>query len=763
MNYTLPEIADIIDGKLIQPPGLVHSEIKTVITDSRTFSGGENAIFFSIQGPRNNGHNYIKELIAKNIRAFVISEEGATEPGAAFILVANTQKALQKLATFHRKKFWDPVITITGSNGKTIVKEWLYELLSGEFKITRSPRSFNSQIGVPLSVLLMDNVYNLAIIEAGISQPGEMQNLVDIIRPDIGLLTNIGDAHQENFVSHEQKTKEKLQLFKSAKQLVYCADDPLVKKLAGEFCTAHSIRKVSWSLQGNEGFIQFRAQIGNNKTAITATTKTGNDNFEIPFTNHSAIENACHCFAASVILKPDKFEFLHRFSLLEPIAMRLEIKKGINNSLLINDYYNSDFTSLTMALTVLHQQAKKGFPKKMVILSDIQQTGIPPDELYKRVNHLLLEWNIDEITGIGPEICANAKQFSIPGKFYTALSDFEKDFNREKFRDSAILIKGARKFTFEKLSALLQRKANQTVLEINLNALVNNLNIFKSRLNSGTKIMVMVKAFSYGSGDTEIAKLLQFQHVDYLAVAVADEGVELRNAGIQTPIIVMNPELHSFQHLIDYRLEPNIYSVELLQDFIKSTSQNALQNFPIHLKLDTGMNRLGLKTEKELEKVISILQSEKSLKIKSVFSHLAASDEKAFDEFTNAQFSRFESAFKKIASQFNYKIDRHILNSAGIERFPEKQFEMVRLGIGLYGVSVTGLPLENISTLKSTISQVKTVRPDETIGYGRKGEVNKLSKIAVVPLGYADGLDRKLSDSNGSAIVKGKKASIIGN
>ena len=762
-NFALSEIAKIVEGKLIVPEDFPDLTINSIVTDSRTFFKNDNALFFALKGPRNNGHNYIPELIKKGVSAFIISEKKQIHSNAAFILTGNTTVALQKMAAFHRSKFNYPVVAITGSNGKTIVKEWLFELLSHSFKIVRSPKSYNSQIGVPLSVLLMNESYNLAVFEAGISQPGEMHHLNKIIKPDIGILTNIGDAHQENFPSYQQKTEEKLKLFKTAKQLIFRTDDIELKKAADSFCAANSVKKVRWSLNGNQAGIQFRAKKENGKTTIYAKKNNDQYKFTIPFTDESAIENACHCFTAVSILHKNPNQVLPQFQKLAPVAMRLEIKKGINNCLLVNDYYNSDLTSLSIALSVLHQQAKKGYRKKHVILSDIQQTGTQKKQLYQQINNLLNEWQIDELTGIGPEISANEQLFSIPKEFHQNLQDFEKNLNQKKVEDAAILIKGAREFQLERLSAKLQQKAHQTVLEINMNALVNNLNVFKGLLNPETKIMVMVKAFSYGSGDTEIAKLLQFQQVDYLAVAVADEGVELRNAGIQTPIIVMNPELHSFQLLFDYLLEPNIYSIELLEEFLKTTKQNAMQNFPVHLKIDTGMNRLGLKSETEIRKAIKIISGNASLQIKSVFSHLAAADDVAFDSFTTSQIETFERFAKLITISFPYQIDRHILNSAGIERFPEKQFEMVRLGIGLYGVSVTGLPVENISTLKSTVSQVKKVEPGETVGYGRNAKIGKISKVAVVPVGYADGLDRKLGNGNGKAVVKGQSVPIIGN
>ncbi|SHJ25428.1 UDP-N-acetylmuramoyl-tripeptide--D-alanyl-D-alanine ligase [Tangfeifania diversioriginum] len=762
ITNSILEISQIIEGKLFAPPDFSDWRIEKIVTDSRTYFGGKNALFFALVGPRNNGHHFIPELIKKGVTAFIVSEKKFITGDAAFILVKNTTSALQKLAAFHRARFQYPVVGITGSNGKTIVKEWLHEILSGQLKIIRSPKSYNSQTGVPLSVLLMDNNYNLAIFEAGISQPGEMAKLQPIIKPEVGILTNIGDAHQENFKSKKQKLLEKLQLFKSAKQLVFNIDNELVGKEAQHFCSENSIKPVSWSLKNNNALLKFKHQAVGGKSNLSVVYNDEKFEFTVPFADESSIENACHCFVATLLLAKNARETLNVYTRLAPLAMRLEIKKGVNNCLLINDYYNSDLTSFSIALSVLHQQSKKGHLNKLVILSDIQQTGIPPKKLYRQINQLLAQWQINEIVGIGPEITAHSNEFTLPKSFYPATENFIKHRYKNQFSNAVILIKGARSFTFEKIAALLQQKAHQTVLEIDLNALVNNLNVFRSLLRPETKIMVMVKAFSYGTGDVEIAQLLQYQNVDSLAVAVADEGVELRNAGIQTPIIVMNPEQHSFQNIIDYRLEPNIYGEEVLLNFKKAVSENALNNYPVHLKIDTGMNRLGFKTRQEIKTIVSEISSGSQLRIKSVFSHLAASDNPDFDTFTQEQFNCFDILSEKITRAFPYKIDRHILNSAGIERFPEKQYEMVRLGIGLYGISATGLPLQNISTFKSSVSQVKKVSPGETIGYGRKGKIDRESEIAIVPVGYADGLDRKLSNGTGQARVNGQRVPITG-
>ncbi|WP_167613066.1 bifunctional UDP-N-acetylmuramoyl-tripeptide:D-alanyl-D-alanine ligase/alanine racemase [Maribellus sediminis] len=762
LNIPFQDIAKALDGEIYAEKELTSVNITGAITDSRAYHIEENPLFFALKGPVHNGHHFIDDLISKGVRYFVISDKKFIRDNAAFILVDDTTKALQHLASYVRQQFVYPVIGITGSNGKTIVKEWLYDLLSKENRIIRSPKSYNSQVGVPLSVLLMDESYNLGIFEAGISQPGEIQRLASIIQPEIGILTNIGDAHQEFFASLEQKLDEKLLLFRDAKKMVCRIDNPLVARKAKEFCLQNKIEPVFWSTESEESTISFSVEKNAAYCKITAHYSGKHSVFQIPFTDDSAIENSCHCFASILALGKDPDSLSTHFANLQHVAMRLEIKQGTNQNILINDYYNSDLNSLTIALSVLKQQASE-IHKKVLILSDIQQTGWSLPQLYSKVNQLLQESGIDRLIGIGPDISTNREQFLVHAEFYTDVQDFENRFDQHAFRDSAILIKGARKFRFERISGMLQQKAHQTVLEINLNALVNNLNVFRGLLKPETKIMVMVKAFSYGSGDVEIARLLQFQKVDYLAVAVADEGVQLRNAGINLPIIVMNPERDSFQNMLNYRLEPNLYSIELVSEFAAGISDAGIRDFPVHLKIDTGMNRLGLKSEEEIKTCVKLLQNTDKLKLQSVFSHLAGSDEEALDEFTREQFNKFEQTTQFIAKMLPYSFDRHILNSGGIERFPEKQFEMVRLGIGLYGVSQTGLPLENIGTLKSTVSQVKEISSTETVGYNRKGKVDKKSKIAIVPIGYADGIDRKLGNRNGNAFIKGEKVPIIGN
>ena len=762
-NFTLQEITDLTGGTLIVPDGFSDREYELIIIDSRVLIQKNNTLFFALKGVRNNGHNFINGLIKKGVDAFVVSDTDIISKDAAYILVKDTTAALQKVASANRLKYTYPVIGITGSNGKTIVKEWLNDLLSIGFKIVRSPKSYNSQTGVPLSAILMDENFNLAILEAGISKLGEMNKIAGIIAPTIGILTNIGDAHQENFHSKEEKLQEKLLLFNSAEKLVYKVDEPEYNYSIKNFCTQNNVEEISWSLKGNPATINFKLQIINGKTFIEATINEKIFRLELNLTDTSSIENACHCFAAIYALtgKPDKY--LEKFSGLEPIAMRLEIKKGINNCILINDYYNSDLASLNIALSVLYQQAQRSSQKKQVILSDIQQTGLSTHNLYDQVNKLLNLWKIDELTGIGPEISKHQNLFTSGGNFYPSTEVYLDDISLYQPKDSIVLIKGAREYTFEKISAMLQEKTHQTRLEINLNALVDNLNIYKSLLKPETSIMVMVKAFSYGSGDIEIARVLQHEQVDYLAVAVADEGIELRRAGIQIPIIVMNPEEQSFNNIIEYQLEPNIYNFELLKQFEKAVIQSAKSNFPIHIKLDTGMNRLGFKTTKEVDDLISFLKGNTNFTVRSVFSHLAASDDPSLDSFTRAQIKQYNEWSLKITSAFDYKILRHLLNSAGIERFPEWQMDMVRLGIGLYGVSATGLSLQKISTFKSIVSQVKKAYPGETAGYSRKERIDKETDIAIVPVGYADGMDRKLGNRNGVASINNSIVPIIGN
>jgi Alr-MurF fusion protein len=763
--YSVTEIASIVGGILHTTKDLSEYRVSGIATDSRALFSAENSLFVALKGSRNDGHSFVPELAEKGVKVFLVSEfeDFLFLKDVALIEVPDTLQALQCFARYHRMRFNIPVVGITGSNGKTVIKEWLYDLLSDQYSIVRSPKSYNSQIGVPLSVLLTNPDNSLAIFEAGISRPGEMNNLEKIIRPSIGILTNIGDAHQENFETLQQKIQEKLLLFRHSGQLIYCADQQEISIHAEEFCRSNHIKPVGWSFAGETGTIHFEAVPIENGTSLVVDFNDRTCSFEIPFSDHSSIENACHCMAVILTLGLDPELFRAGFFQLEPLSMRLELKRGMNECLLLNDYYNSDINSLEIALTVLTHHARSKNMKKRIILSDIRQSGLKQEELYCRVNSMMVNAGIDYITGIGPHITQAARCFTIPKEFYLSTGEFLATYKNRPLTNEAILIKGARDFRFEEISSYLQLKQHQTVLEINMNALVENLNCIKSLLLPGTKVMVMVKAFSYGSGDTEIARILQLQHVDYLAVAVTDEGKELRNAGIKIPIIVMNPESHSFQQMVDYQLEPNLFSLSLAEGFARTVDLNGINQYPVHVKIDTGMNRLGIKGEGEIERMIDFFHVHPYMKLKSLFSHLAASDDPAMDGFTLGQIIRFDEISSRIIQALDYPVIRHILNSAGIERFPQYQFEMVRLGIGLYGISSTGLPLKHISRLISSISQIKEVQPDETIGYNRSGKVEQLSRIAVIPVGYADGLDRRLGNLTGNVAIRGKKVPIVGN
>jgi Alr-MurF fusion protein len=761
MNYSLGKIAEITGGI---PSGTTDTIISQLITDSRTPAVSEASLFFALIGTQHDGHRFVTELYQKGVRSFVVSKmhaEYKALAGAGFVLVNDTLPALQALAQHHRELFTCPVIAITGSNGKTIVKEWLNHCLDEKFIITRSPKSYNSQLGVPLSLLLMEECTSLCIIEAGISNAGEMRKLQKMIRPDMGIFTNIGEAHQENFKSIEEKIHEKLRLFYSCQTLIYCADHKPIKSCIEQTPELAGVKLFSWSVTGKADVQIAGISRQNNSTVFRALHNGSAYDIEIPFTDNASVENAMHCLALLLLLGTDAALIASKMRDLPPVAMRLEQKNAINGCTLINDSYNSDINSLSIALDVLNRQVQH--TKKTLILSDILQSGKRDYELYSFVSSLAKEKGINRMIGIGNLISENAGLFNIPGVFYKTTGAYIEKFNADDFDNEAILLKGSRKFEFEKIAALLELKKHTTRIEINLAALVHNLNYFRSLLHKETKTMVMVKALSYGSGRFEIANILQYQRVDYLGVAIADEGVNLRQAGITLPVMVMNPEPESFDLMIQYRLEPEIYSLQLLEGFQKAVIRNQEIDYPVHIKLDTGMHRLGF-LQNEIRQLCEILPNLRNIKIASVFSHLAGSDEEQLDEFTEEQISLFKIRADTIIQTLGYPVMRHILNTSGIERFPSAQFEMVRLGIGLYGISSHNSGrLVNVSTLKSTILQIKKVMPGESVGYGRKGKPVTPSQIAIVPVGYADGLNRKLSNGKGYFLVNGKKAPVIGN
>jgi Alr-MurF fusion protein len=759
-NYSITEVAIAINGNITGNSLITVSEL---LIDSRAASVTPAVLFFAIKGIQHNGHRYIADLYNRGVRAFVISEPVKSEnyEDAAFIKVTDTLAALQQLTRYHRSKFTGDVIAVTGSNGKTIVKEWLFHCLSDIYPVVRSPKSYNSQVGVPLSLWLLDNHAKIALIEAGISQPGEMEKLQSIIRPDMGVFTNIGEAHQENFKTLEEKIREKLKLFYGVKILIYSADHLQIHKEVCDTPEMARVKKFTWSTKGKGDLNVTSILKESSSTHITIQYQASVTDFIIPFADDASIENALHCMTVLTYLEVDKSSIVSRMNDLPPVAMRLEQKSGINNCTLINDSYNSDLNSLAIALDVLSRQIQH--KNHTLILSDILQSGKEDRELYNTVATMVKEKGVTRIIGIGKILSAYASQFNIPGNFYASTEDFIAQVHPDLFKDEAILIKGSRAFEFEKIATVLEQRKHTTRIEINLQALTHNLNYYRSLLKPGTKTMVMVKALSYGSGRHEIAGILEFQRVDYLGVAIADEGVSLRKAGIRLPIMVMNPEPESFDIMIQYRLEPEIYCFAMLDRFSKAISRNQEMDYPVHIKLDTGMHRLGFQNH-ETGKLCQAILDHKNLHISSVFSHLAGSDEQALDPFTREQINQFKSGSDDIMQTIGYPVIRHILNSSGIERFPEAQFEMVRLGIGLYGVSVVNQhKLRNISTLKSTILQIKTLEPLDTVGYNRKGTLDRVSKVAVIPVGYADGLNRKLGNRKGSFLVNGKPAPIIGN
>lgn len=759
-SYKMGMISQIVNGRVEGNPSY---EIQAISIDSRSLYLPEETLFFALVGDRHDAHQYIPDLYQKGVRAFVVNQEYQVAEefdDANFVIVEDTLAALQLLNTAHRQKFDFPILGITGSNGKTIVKEWLNQVLQNSYRIVRSPKSYNSQVGVPLSVWNLNESANLGIFEAGISQPGEMSKLAEIIQPTIGVFTHLGEAHRENFTDKQQLLSEKIKLFTSCQKVVYCSDDPLV---VSSFVVGLEPNQehYTWSRNKHAFFMILDESIEGDYTRISYKTKRSTNEFSIPFTDSASVDNAITTYLTALVLGANENDLKQEMLKLEPVAMRLEIKEGFGNCTLINDYYNSDLGSLEIAVDLMSRQQPD--KKKCIILSDIYQSGYTDKRLYKAVAKLIAKKKVDRIIGIGERISLQAEQFDHNAVFYPNTNLFLSQLNRNKFRDEVVLIKGARDFHFERISNALQYKAHRTVLEVDLNAMVHNLNYFRSLLKPQTKLTVMVKAFSYGSGSVEIANLLQYHRVDYLAVAIADEGVELRDAGINIPIIVMNPEPHSFETMIEYNLEPEIYNQNILLEFQGALRRNGVKNYPIHIKLDTGMHRMGF-MEADLNELIHTIQDNDHFYIRSVFSHLAGADEEQHDAYTNKQIELFKKWSDKLCGIFSYAIDRHVLNSAGIERFPDAQLEMVRLGIGLYGVSVQHQEkLMNVSTLKTTISQIKQVVKENTIGYGRKGVLQKDTKIGIIPIGYADGFSRKLSNGVGKVLVNGKLCSVVGN
>lgn len=734
--------------------------IDHISIDSRSLQNGSETLFFALRGVNNDAHLFISDLIENGVQNFVVQHiPEELKEKANFFVVANTLEALQKFAAYYRNLFHFPVIGLTGSNGKTIVKEWLNFLLSPDYNIIRSPKSYNSQVGVPLSVIAINEKHNLGIFEAGISTVNEMSKLEEIIKPNIGVLTSIGSAHDEGFENPEQKIKEKLVLFKNASVIIYQKN----QKVDGCLNEFKNTKLFSWSFtdQTADVFIE-KKENKNEHTFIQYHYKNEVFSLEVPFNDLASVENSISCLLVLLHFEYDKETIQNRIKMLYPVQMRLEVKNGINNCTIIDDSYSSDFQSLKIALDFLESQKIKG-ASKTVILSDIFQSGFTNEELYSKVAQLISDNKINRIIGIGSTIASFSDKFKNSTMFNNT-AEFIAEIENLNFHNETILIKGARSFKFEEIVSFLEEKTHETVLEINLDAISQNYNYFKSKLNANVKMMAMVKAFGYGNGGLEIAKLLEHHKVDYLGVAFADEGILLKNGGIKLPIMVLNPESTSFPSIIQYELEPEIYSIKGLNAFLKIAREKELKHYPIHIKIDTGMHRLGFE-ENTLNELIQTLKGNSAVRVQSILSHLATSDDPKHYDFVNQQIALFEKLSSTLIRELNIDPIRHILNTSGISNFPNAQYNMVRLGIGLYGVSNDPAEqkyLENVGTLKSIISQVRTIPAGDSVGYGRRFMAEKETKIATIPIGYADGIARLWGNEVGFVTIKNQKAKIVG-
>ncbi len=768
--YSFHHIANIINGRIIQ--AAADNNVEHLVIDSRKIVFPASSIFFALTGPRRDGHNFIDEVYQKGVRYFVIGKliESAKWKDASFVLVSNVLNAMQELVAQRRKEFSYPVIGITGSNGKTIVKEWLNQLLEPEYKIVRSPKSYNSQIGVPLSVWQMSDQHELGIFEAGISLTDEMEQLEKVIQPTIGIFTNIGEAHSEGFSNVNQKAEEKAKLFQHAGAVIYCGDEQAIAEAIKDLTKKRielnielPLQKISWG-RHNAEFLHIKEIIKQEGiTLLQASCKGKNLSLEIPFSDEASIHNAITCWCSLLFLGVAQDVVQKRMWGLQHISMRLELKRGINHCTIINDSYSADLSSLNIALDLLQEQRQH--VKHTVIISDFLQSGLDEEVLYKQIASALEQKKVNRVIGLGETITAHSKNFNkIPERsFYHSTAEFISNFREFEFNNEAILVKGARLFAFEKVDRLLAEKLHQTVLEIDQDALVHNLKQYQQLLKPSTKVMAMVKAFAYGSGSYEIANTLQFNKVDFLSVAYADEGVELRKSGITIPIMVMNVDESTFPLLWDHDLQPVMYSQPLLAKLEHFILREGIIQYPVHVEINTGMNRLGFEPD-QMEDVLIRLNSN-TFRVISVFSHFAASEDPQHDAYTNRQADIFLEACKKIKNQLSYPFLQHIANTAAIQRYPKWQLDMVRIGIGLYGIDSTEqatLDLQQVSTLRSTIAQLRRVREGETISYGRQGVVNRNSIIATVRLGYADGYPRSLGNGNGKMMIRGLLAPIVG-
>lgn len=806
MKYSIEKVITLIGARRV---GDADASIGWLLTDSRSLCFPEETLFFALRSERNDGHRYIRDLYRRGVRNFVVEhvpEDAAVEyRDANFLKVVSPLAALQRLAERHRDEFDIPVVGITGSNGKTIVKEWLYQLLSPQMAVTRSPRSYNSQIGVPLSVWLLSEHTEVALLEAGISQPGEMEALRDIIQPTIGVFTSLGQAHQENFRTMEEKCREKLRLFHDAQVIVYDADDAVVSRcirssgfkgekigwrafpnppkggrpagesrdsapsgnpLTGESCTDGMLVSVEYGTDGSSASSPLGGTEGGRSLVRVHYIYKGQSGvYHLPFIDDASVKCsiACACVALYLGVTPEELD--ERMLRLEPVAMRLEVKEGRHGCTLVNDSYNSDLSSLDIALDFMNRRPDHKGRRRTLILSDIYQSGESEEALYREVSELVVKRGVEKFIGIGEAICRQAGTIGVADRsFFADVEEFIGSGVFRSLRDEVILIKGSRAFGFDHITELLEQKVHETILEVNLNAVVANLNYYRSFMRPETKLVCMVKADAYGSGAVEVAKTLQDHRVDYLAVAVADEGVTLRKNGITGNIMIMNPEMTAFKTMFDYDLEPEVYSFRLMDALIRAAEKEGITGWPVHIKLDTGMCRLGFDPRHDIDRVIDRLKHQSAIIPRSVFSHFVGSDSSDFDDFSARQFALFDEASRRLQSAFDHRILRHIDNSAGIEHFPERQLDMCRLGIGLYGVdSIGNRILNTVSTLKTTILQLRNVPAAETVGYSRRGVLTRDSVIAAIPIGYADGLNRRLGNGRCYCLVNGQKAPYVGN
>ncbi|MFD2785918.1 bifunctional UDP-N-acetylmuramoyl-tripeptide:D-alanyl-D-alanine ligase/alanine racemase [Hymenobacter rubripertinctus] len=772
-----PDLPALTGGSLLQLPAAAPP-IQRLLLDSRRIETPADSLFFALRGPQHDGHRYLPELYRAGVRQFVV-EAGAELPGglaaypaAGFVVVPEALAALQTLAAHHRQRFKLPVFGITGSNGKTIVKEWLAQLLSPDELICKSPRSYNSQVGVPLSVWELTAQHTLGIFEAGISEPGEMARLARVIQPTLGLFTNLGTAHDAGFASPEEKVAEKMRLFEEVDTLFYCADHALIHAAACRQLRPARTRLAAWTREtrryaaGEAHWLVRGEEASADRTVVRveqAHPQPEEYTFTLPFADAPSVENALHGLVVLLWRQVEPAEIQRRLDRLQPVAMRLEMKQALHDCYVLDDTYNNDLAGLRLALDALARQTRR--LRRTLILSDVLESGLGGAELYARVAALLPAAGVVRLIGIGPEISGHQDVFAgLETAFYPDTEAFLAAFRPEQFRQELLLVKGARRYGFERIVAAFQQKIHGTVLEVNLDALVHNLNFYRRRLLPGVKLMVMVKAFAYGSGSAEVANLLQFHRVDYLAVAYADEGVDLRQHGISLPIMVMNPAPDSFEVLRQYHLEPEIYSFERLHDYLAAARRAAMP--PVHLKLDTGMRRLGF-GEEDVPELGALLHANAAhLRVASALTHLASADEAGHDAFSRGQLAAFARMTPLLEWALGYPILKHALNTAGIVRFPQAQPDMVRLGIGLYGVDASGQEpdaLRPVSTLRTTISQVKTLPAGHTVGYGRRGEATAHDRrIATLAIGYADGYDRRFGNGVGEVLIRGQRAPVVG-